>query len=148
MSKDGLAAVRERIRQAFVTQVHGDVRDAAQVRASREMLAEIAKPVEPLESVQTHIEQQFAKVHADLAKTLLKKATPQIERSSIDKTANEYGIQEAREFRIRSKRLYRDAFRTGLHSRAVRRDQLRFIVEDSTETASELIAAALKGLER
>ena len=40
--KNGLAAVRERIRQAFVNQVHGDVRDEEQVRASREMLAAIA----------------------------------------------------------------------------------------------------------
>ena len=39
MTKNGLAAVRERIRQAFVNQVHGDVRDEAQVRASREMLS-------------------------------------------------------------------------------------------------------------
>jgi hypothetical protein len=44
MTKGGLAAVRERIRQAFVNQVHGDVRDEAQVRASREMLAAIAEP--------------------------------------------------------------------------------------------------------
>ena len=44
MTKNGLAAVRERIRQAFVNQVHGDVRDEAQVRASREMLAAITEP--------------------------------------------------------------------------------------------------------
>ena len=44
MTKNGLAEVRERIRQAFVTQVHGDVRDEVQVRASREMLAAMTEP--------------------------------------------------------------------------------------------------------
>ena len=44
MTKNGLVAVRERIRQAFVTQVHGDVRDEVQVRASREMIAAITEP--------------------------------------------------------------------------------------------------------
>jgi hypothetical protein len=50
MSK-GLAAVRELIAARF-KEVHGDVRDAAGVRASREMAAEIEKPVErPIEVI-------------------------------------------------------------------------------------------------
>jgi hypothetical protein len=47
----GVQAVRELIAARF-KEVHGDVRDAAGVRASREMAAEIEKPVErPIEVI-------------------------------------------------------------------------------------------------
>jgi hypothetical protein len=51
MRGTGVQAVRELIAARF-KEVHGDVRDAAGVRASREMAAEIEKPVErPIEVI-------------------------------------------------------------------------------------------------
>jgi hypothetical protein len=70
----------------------------------------------------------------------------QVEKSNLTKTTSEYGEAQVREFRVRSKRLYRDAMRTGLHSRAVRRDQFRFVVEEPTESSSQLFEQALRHL--
>jgi len=48
MTKNGLAAVRELIAARFI-EVHGDVRDKEQLRASREMIAAITEPAAQVE---------------------------------------------------------------------------------------------------
>jgi hypothetical protein len=138
MSKGSLAVVLERIRQTFVTQVLGVVRDREAVMASREMAAEIEKPEEsPIEQIRT----EFERLRVGLAQEMAKPA--RVEKSHLPKSEN-----AEREFRVHSESLYRAALRSAhAHSR-VRRVDLHhcYVVETPTESAIELFAAALKSL--
>jgi hypothetical protein len=119
MTKNGLASVRERIRQAFVNQVHGDVRDAEQVRASREMLAAIAEPPE------------------------------QVEQNNPLKAEKVDAEHDERAFHARSKYLSDAALRSvHINSRRVlpRGVHQCYVVETPTESASELFEQALRQL--
>jgi hypothetical protein len=119
MTKNGLASVRERIRQAFVTQVHGDVRDEEQVRASREMLAAITKP------------------------------PAQVEQSNLLKTKTEYSEQNEQAFHTRAQYFSHAALRsTQIRSHRVlpRGVHQCYVVETPTESASELFEQALRQL--
>jgi hypothetical protein len=119
MTKNGLAAVRERIRQAFVTQVHGDVRDEEQVRASREMLAAITEPPE------------------------------QAEHDNLLKKENLCGEHDERAFDVRSKYLSHAALRSvhiNSHRVLPRGVHQCYVVEAPTEGAAELFAQALRQL--
>ena len=123
MTKNGLAAVRERIRQAFVNQVHGDVRDEAQVRASREMLADNRKPKPPATAV---------------------------EQNNPLKTENVDAEHEERAFHVRSKYLSHAALRSvhiNSHRVLPRGVHQCFVVEAPTESANELFEQALRQLE-
>jgi hypothetical protein len=120
MTKNGLAAVRERIRQAFVNQVHGDVRDEEQVRASREMLAATAEP------------------------------PAQVEQNNPLKTENVDAEHEERAFHVRSKYLSHAALRSihiNSHRLLPRGVHQCYVVEAPTETVAELFAQALRQLE-
>jgi hypothetical protein len=118
--KNGLAAVRERIRQAFVTQVHGDVRDEAQVRASREMLAAITEP------------------------------PAQVEQNNPLKAEKVDAERDERAFDVRAKYLSHAALRSvQFHSHAVLRRGVHQCHEVTApvETAEELFRQALRHLE-
>jgi hypothetical protein len=118
--KNGLAAVRERIRQAFVTQVHGDVRDEEQVRASREMLAAITESP-------ARVEQNNP-----------------LEAEKVDAEHDE------RAFDVRSKYLTHAAVRSvhiNSHRVLPRGVHQCYVVEAPTESADELIQQALRHLE-
>ena len=120
MTKNGLAAVRERIRQAFVTQVHGDVRDEEQVRASREMLAAITEP------------------------------PAQAEQNNLLKKENSCGEHDERAFHARSKYLSHAALRAvhiNSHRVLPRGVHQCYVVEAPTESIGELFEQALKQLE-
>ena len=149
MSKSGLAAVRERIRQAFVDQVHGDVRDEEQVRASREMLAEIEKPEgSPINAIRKHVAEQFDK--ARQTPQPITELPEQGDQNSLLNTKILYGEHEERTFHVRSKYLSHAALRSvHIHSHRVLRRDLRecYLVETPTESATELFAQALRQLE-
>jgi hypothetical protein len=134
---------KERIQQAFIV-VHNDVRNAEEVRASREMLAEIEKPVEPpLQDIRRHIEEQFN--HARQTH-----ATPvQVEQSSPLKIKTEYGQQEERVFHTRARYFSHAALRSvhiNPHWVLQRGVHQCFAVEAPCESASELFEQALKQL--
>jgi hypothetical protein len=119
MTKGGLAAVRERIRQAFVNQVHGDVRDEAQVRASQEMLAEITEP------------------------------PAQAEQNNLRKKENSCGEHDERTFHARSKGLAHAALLSvHINSQRMlpRGVHQCYVVEAPSESANELFEQALKQL--
>ena len=119
MTKNGLAAVRERIRQAFVNQVHGDVRDEVQVRASREMLAAITEP------------------------------PAQMEQDKPLKTENVDAEHEERAFHVRSKYLSHAALRSvhiNSHRVLPRGVHHCYVVEAPSESADELFEQALRQL--
>ncbi len=120
MTKGGLAAVRERIRQAFVNQVHGDVRDEVQVRASREMLAAITEP------------------------------PAQVEQNNPPNAENVSAEHNERAFEVRSKYLSHAALRSvhiNSHRVLPRGVHQCYVVEAPTESADELIQQALRHLE-
>ena len=120
MTKGGLAAVRERIRQAFVNQVHGDVRDEVQVRASREMLAAITEP------------------------------PAQVEQNNPLKTENVDAEHDEHAFHVRSKYLSHAALRSvHINSHRVLPPGVHrcYVVEVPTESANELFEQALRQLE-
>jgi hypothetical protein len=116
---------RERIQQAFIA-VHGDSRDGVQVRASRELAAEIEKPVEPrLELIRKRIGEQF-------------------------EVKAEYGEHHERAFRSRANHLSHSALRSShLTSHLTLRRGIHQCHEVSTpvETAEELFRQALCHLE-
>jgi hypothetical protein len=149
MTKNGLAAVRERIRQAFVTQVHGDVRDEVQVRASREMLAEIEKPVgRPIEAIRKHVAEEFDK--ARQTPQPMTEPPAQVEQNNPVNTENEYAEHDERAFHVRSKCLSHAALRS-VHitsHRILRRGVHQcHEVTAPVETAEELFRQALRHLE-
>ena len=149
MTKNGLAAVRERIRQAFVTQVHGDVRDEAQVRASREMLAEIEKPEgTPIDAIRKHVAEQFNK--ARQTPQPITEPPAQAEQNNPLKTENVDAEDEERAFHVRSKYLSHAALRSvQFHSHAALRRGVHQCHEVTAplETAEELFRQALRHLE-
>ena len=120
MTKNGLAAVQERIRQAFVNQVHGDVRDEEQVRASREMLAAITEP------------------------------PAQAEQNNLLKKENSCEEHDEHAFHVRSQYLSHAALRSvhiNSHRVLPRGVHQCYVVEAPTETVAELFAQALRQLE-
>jgi len=120
MTKNGLAAVRERIRQAFVNQVHGDVRDEEQVRASREMIAAITEP------------------------------PAQAEQNNPVKAEKVDAEHDQQTFDVRSKYLSHAALRSvhiNSHRVLPRGVHQCYVVEAPTESATELFAQALRHLE-
>src|SRR5271165_2846102 len=101
MTKNGLAAVRELIAARF-KDIHGDVRDEAQVRASREMLAEIEKPEgTPIDAIRKHVAEQFNKAR----RTATEPA--QVEQNDPLKAEKEDAEHDERAFDVRSKYLSR-----------------------------------------
>lgn len=148
MTKNGLAAVRECIRQAFVTQVHGDVRDEEQVRASREMLAEIEKPVgRPIEAIRKHVTEQFDKARQTVQP--INERPAQAEENTTLKTENAYAEHEERAFHVRSKHLSHAALRSvhiNSHQVLPRGVHQCYEVEAPIESANELFEQALRQL--
>jgi hypothetical protein len=149
MTKNGLAAVRERIRQAFVTQVHGDVRDEAQVRASREMIAEIEKPEgSPIDAIRKHVAEQFD--NARQTAQPITEPPAQAEQNKPLKTENVYAEHDGRAFHVRSKYLSHAALRSvhiNSHRVLPRGVNQCYVVEAPTESASELFEQALRQME-
>ena len=149
MTKNGLAAVRERIRQAFVNQVHGDVRDEAQVRASREMLAEIEKPEgSPIDAIRKHVGEQFDK--ARQTAQAITEPPAQVEQNNPLKTENVYAEHDERAFHVRSKYLSHAALRSvhiNSHRVLPRGVHQCYVVEAPTESANELFEQALRQME-
>ncbi len=133
MTKSGLAAVRELIAARF-KDIHGDVRDEAQVRASREMLAEIEKPEgTPIDAIRKHVAEQFNKA----------RQTPQ---PITEPTAQ---VEQNNPLNVRSKYLFHAALRSfHINSHPVLRRDLRecYLAETPTESAAELFAQALRQL--
>jgi hypothetical protein len=148
MTKGGLAAVRERIRQAFVNQVHGDVRDEAQVRASREMLAEIEKPVgRPIEAIRKHVTEEFDR--ARQTPQPITEPPAQVEQNNPLRTENVDAEHEERAFHARSKYLSHAALRSvhiNSHRVLPRGVHQCYLVEAPTESANELFEQALRQL--
>jgi hypothetical protein len=149
MTKSGLAAVRERIRLAFVNQVHGDLRDEAQVRASREMIAEIEKPVgRPIEAIRKHFTEEFDK--ARQTPQPITEPPAQAAQNSPLKAENEYAEHDERAFHVRSNYLSHAALRSvhiNSHQVLPRGVHQCYLVEAPTESIGELFEQALKQLE-
>jgi hypothetical protein len=149
MTKNGLAAVRERIRQAFVNQVHGDVRDEAQVRASREMLAEIEKPEgSPIDAIRKHVAEQFD--NARQTAQPITEPPAHVEQNNPLKKKNSYGEHDERAFHVRSKYLSHASLRSvhiNSHRVLPRGVHQCHVVEAPTESASELFEQALRQME-
>jgi len=119
MTKNGLAAVRELIAARF-KEVHGDVRDKEQLRASQEMLAAITEP------------------------------PAQAEQDNLLKKENSCGEHDERAFHARSTYLSHAALRSvQFHSHAVLRRGVHQCHEVTApvETAEELFRQALRHLE-
>jgi hypothetical protein len=112
--------IRQSEWQAFVNQVHGDVRDEAQVRASRGMLAAITEP------------------------------PAQMDQNSPLKTEKTDDKHDERAFHVRSKYLSHAALHSvQFHSHAVLRRGVHQCHEVTApvETAEELFRQALRHLE-
>lgn len=143
----GVQAVRELIAARF-KDIHGDVRDEVQVRASREMLAEIEKPEgTPIDAIRKHVAEQFDKVR-QTAQPITERPA-QAEQNNQFKTENVYAEHEERAFYVRSKYLSHAALR----SPHIRSDRTLprgvhqcYVVEAPTESAAELFEQALRQL--
>ena len=111
---------KERIQRAFIS-VHGDTRDAVQVRASKEMMEALTRPVVPA----------------------AEKPTPTLQEQQVfderAKQAFEQRAQALAHCALRSTRLYtHQALRRGVHQ--------CFEVTAPVETAEELFRQGLKQL--